>query len=111
MLHELARLPQGLKPDEFHRACTSLTTSVVFGAESLRSRAGSLTRDVAVFGRVRPISELRARLAALTLEDVNAFLAGYNPVGHATVTTLGPVDPGGPLAESVFSLPAEVHHA
>ncbi|MFC4638819.1 M16 family metallopeptidase [Deinococcus hohokamensis] len=90
LLEELARLPRGLEEAEFRRACTGLTTSVVFGAESLRGRAGSLTRDLAVFGRVRPIAELRARLAALTLDDVNAFLAGYAPLAQATVTTLGP---------------------
>ncbi|ACO47279.1 pitrilysin family protein [Deinococcus deserti] len=110
VLNELSRLPQGLEPEEFRRACTGLTTSVVFGAESLRGRAGSLTRDIAVFGRVRPIPELRARLAALTLEDVNAFLAGYDPAAHATVTTLGPVDPGGSSLAAEPSMGAEARH-
>ncbi|MFC4426437.1 M16 family metallopeptidase [Deinococcus navajonensis] len=103
LLMELNRLPRGLDEAEFRRACTGLTTSVVFGAESLRGRAGSLTRDLAVFGRVRPVAELRARLAALTLKDVNRFLASYDPSVHATITTLGPGE---------FTLPAaEVRHA
>ncbi|AIZ43953.1 peptidase M16 [Deinococcus radiopugnans] len=90
MLAELARLPQGLSADEFRRARSGLKASVVFGAESMRARAGALTRDVAVFGRVRPLAELREGLDALTLEGVNDFLAGYNPVSDITVVTLGP---------------------
>lgn len=90
LLAELARLPQGLTDAEFGRARAGLTTSVVFGAESLRARAGGLTRDLAVFGRVRPVAELRLGLAALTLERVNAFLAEYHPAPAATVVTLGP---------------------
>jgi len=90
VLAELARLPQGLTGTEFERARAGLTASVVFGAESLRARAGGLTRDLALFGRVRPVAGLRAELEALTLERVNAFLAGYDPAAQATVVTLGP---------------------
>ncbi|MEF2279552.1 pitrilysin family protein [Deinococcus sp. YIM 134068] len=93
LLAELARLPEGLTEAEFHRARAGLTASVVFGAESLRARATSLTRDVAVFGRVRSVAELRAALNALTLDGVNTFLAGYDPAAHATVVTLGPQEP------------------
>ncbi|GGO34986.1 peptidase M16 [Deinococcus humi] len=92
MLAEFARLPQGLSADEFRRARNGLRASVVFGAESMRARAGALTRDVAVFGRVRPLAELREGLDALTLEGVNRFLAGYDPVSEMTIVTLGPQD-------------------
>lgn len=90
LLAELARLPQGLTEAEFERARRGLTASVVFGAESLRGRANTLTRDLAVFGHVRPVAALRASLAALTLEKVNRFLAGYHPAVEATVVSLGP---------------------
>ncbi len=90
LLAELARLPQGLSQAEFGRARAGLVAGVVFGAESLRGRASGLTRDLAVFGRVRSVAELRAELGALSLEEVNAFLAGYDPVPYATVVTLGP---------------------
>lgn len=90
LLAELSRLGAGLEEAEFGRARRGLLTGVVFSAESLRSRAGSLTRDLALFGRVRPLAELRAAVSALTLEDVNAFLAAYDPLAGATVVTLGP---------------------
>ncbi|MFK7603222.1 M16 family metallopeptidase [Deinococcus sp. SM5_A1] len=90
MLAELARLPQGLSADEFRRARSGLRASVVFGAESMRARAGALTRDVAVFGQVRPLAGLRESLDALTLEGVNDFLTDYDPVSSMTIVTLGP---------------------
>ncbi|UQN07207.1 pitrilysin family protein [Deinococcus sp. QL22] len=105
LMAELGRLPQGLTNAEFIRAKTGLTASVVFGAESLRARATSLTRDVAVFGRIRSVADLRGQLAALTLEDVNAFLSGYDPAGQATTVTLGPV-----AVEETEVAAAEVNH-
>ncbi|UBV42323.1 insulinase family protein [Deinococcus taeanensis] len=90
ILAEFTRLPQGLTPAEFDRARAGLAASVVFGAESPRARAHALTRDAAVFGRIRSIAELRASLNALTLEGVNRFLAGYDPASQATLVTLGP---------------------
>lgn len=90
LLDELGRLPQGLTEAEFRRARTGLTTGVVFGAESLRGRAYALTRDLALFGRVRTPGEVRAELGALTLEQVNGFLANYHPAPQTTVVSLGP---------------------
>ncbi|PNY82955.1 M16 family metallopeptidase [Deinococcus koreensis] len=90
LLAELARLPQGLSAAEFERARAGLNASVTFGAEGLRGRAGGLTRDVALFGRVRPLSGLRESLARLTLDDVNTFLHGYDPIRGLSVVTLGP---------------------
>ncbi|WP_221091091.1 M16 family metallopeptidase [Deinococcus aquaedulcis] len=98
---ELARLPRGLEQAEFERARAGLAANLVFGAESLRGRAHALTRDVALFGAVRPVAALRAAVQALTLDRVNAFLAGYHPVQAAAVVTLGPAAP----------LPLEPTHA
>lgn len=87
---ELARLQGGLSADEFRRAHAGLSASVVFGNESLRGRAHALTRDLALFGRVRSVASLRAELDALTLDEVNSFLSGYSPLRGANLVTLGP---------------------
>ena len=87
---ELERLQGGLDAAEFRRAHAGLSASVVFGNESLRGRAHALTRDLALFGRVRSVASLRAELDALTLQDVNAFLGRYAPLRGATLVTLGP---------------------
>lgn len=86
----LRRLPEGLTEAEFRRAHTSLSASVVFGGESPRGRAVALTRDLALFGRVRDLKALRAELDALTLPDVNRFLHEYRPLPEASIFTLGP---------------------
>lgn len=95
ILAELSRLPRGLTDAEFQRARAGLTASVVFGAESLRARAGALTRDVAVFGRIRSVQELKDSLNRLTLHDINAFLAEYDPARDASIVSLGPGESGG----------------
>lgn len=87
---ELTRLSAGLSAEEFRRAHAGLSASVVFGSESARGRAHTLTRDLALFGRVRAVNELRADLNALTLGGVNDFLARYRPTEQVNVFTLGP---------------------
>ena len=88
---ELARLRAGLSAAEFERAREGLLGAVVFGSESARSRAGALNRDLALLGRTRTPTELRAEVEALGLERVNAFLAGFDP-GEPSRVTLGPED-------------------
>lgn len=87
---ELERLPAGLSEAEFRRAHAGLSASVVFGGESPRGRAQALTRDLALFGRVRSVADLRAELDAIRLEEVNEFLARYQPMAQASLFTLGP---------------------
>ncbi|MFC6592236.1 M16 family metallopeptidase [Deinococcus lacus] len=93
---ELERWSAGLGPAELERARAGLVTGLVFGGETLRARAGALTRDLAVFGAVRDPALLRAELEAIPLEQVNAFLAAYQPLGAASLVTLGQQSPQGP---------------
>ncbi|WP_407571229.1 M16 family metallopeptidase [Deinococcus altitudinis] len=88
MLAEFARLKQGVTLEEFGRARDALVASSVFGAESLRGRVVALTRDLSLFGRVRQPAELRARIEAMTLAGVNAFLERWDP-GEPNLVTLG----------------------
>ena len=89
MLSELARWREGLTREEFGRAHRALMASTVFGAESIRARSGSLVRDLSLFGAVRESGQMRADIAALGYEGVNAFLAGYDP-GPLSLVSLGP---------------------
>ena len=85
---ELERLRGGVSPEEFGRARQALAASTVFGAESLRGRVASITRDLALFGRLRSPAGLRHEIEGLTLEEVNGFLGGWQP-GPPSLTTLG----------------------
>lgn len=99
VMAEIKRLSAGLSAAEFKRAHAGLSASVVFGGESLRGRAHALTRDLALFGQVRSVASLRADLDALTLNDVNAFLADYHPMSAVSIVSLGPPEYALPTAQ------------
>ncbi len=89
LLHELRRLAHGISQDELERARTGLLSSLVMQGESSGSRASSLARDIFLLGEPREISSVKDALLALTLEQVNGFLASaYAP--KFTVLSLGP---------------------
>ncbi len=89
LLHELRRLAQGIDQDELERARTGLLSSLVMQGESSGSRASSLARDIFLLGEPREISSVKDALLALSLEQVNSFLAAsYAP--KFTVLSLGP---------------------
>ncbi len=90
MVSELRRWKQrGLHAGEFARAQQSLMASTVFGAESIRARSAALTSDLALFDEVRPPQHTRQQIEALTLSQVNEFLAGYE-FGPLSLFVAGP---------------------
>lgn len=92
LLEELRRpqLASGrITPDEFARAVVGMKTGLVFSGESTAARAAALAADQRRLGRPRSLAELTARIDALTLDDVNAYLA-RRELGALTVVTLGP---------------------
>jgi predicted Zn-dependent peptidase len=93
VLHaELERIntPAGrVTPDEFRRAVVGMKSRLVFSGESTSARAGSLAADYHRLGRARNLDELAAEIDGVTLDQVNAYLAGRK-LGRLTVQTLGP---------------------
>ncbi|WP_261664843.1 M16 family metallopeptidase [Deinococcus sp. Marseille-Q6407] len=97
LLDETERLRAGISEREFERARRGLLTGLAFSEESLRARAGAMLRDLVLLGRLREPGELQAQLRALTLEQVNSFLAVMpSPLPQAALVTLGSaeVQPG-----------------
>ncbi len=90
LLYELERIyDEGVEADELERARTGILSSLVMQGESSGSRADALGRDVFLFGRPRPVDEVKDALSKLTRDDVNTFLA-HRPRPEFTVLTLGP---------------------
>ena len=92
LLAELHRIntPEGvIEPAEFERALTGLKASLVFSGESTGARAGALASDFHRLGRPRSLAEIAAAYDAITLDDVNAYLARRS-LGPTTIVTLGP---------------------
>jgi predicted Zn-dependent peptidase len=88
LMAELDRIGAGVTAEEFERARTGLLSRVVFSGESTSARAGALAADVYAFGRARTLEEVRQRLAAVTLGDVNEYLRRRR-MGRVTVQTVG----------------------
>jgi predicted Zn-dependent peptidase len=75
--------------DEFHRAKVGMKSGLVFSGESTGSRAIGLASDYRKLGRARSLDELAAEVDAVTLDQLNAYVATRS-LGRVTIQTLGP---------------------
>jgi predicted Zn-dependent peptidase len=74
---------------EFQRAVAGMKSRLVFSGESTAARASALAADMHVYGRPRSLAEIAQKIDAVTLDQVNAYLA-RRKLGVLTVQTLGP---------------------
>lgn len=89
-LAEIERLARGgIEAEELEMMRAGLKSSLIMQQESTMSRSAALASDWYFLGRVRTLEEIAAALDALTPEAVGAF-AARQPIGEATVLTLGP---------------------
>ncbi len=91
-LVELKRLGGGVSTDELERTRVGMKSRVIMQGESSASRAAALAADFHYYGRTRTLDELRTRIEAVTLENLNSFLASHPPE-KITVVTIGPAEP------------------
>jgi predicted Zn-dependent peptidase len=89
LLGELGRLYEGVTEAELERARSGVLSQLVMQGESSSARASALARDVYLLGRPRSLHETRSAIEAVTLEDVNRYLASAKKPAF-TVLTLGP---------------------
>lgn len=88
-INEIERLRQGVTPEEFRRAVTGAKSRLVMQGESTSARAGSLAADVFRLGHPRSLGEIAAAVDAVTLDDLNDYLA-QRDFGDYTIVSLGP---------------------
>lgn len=99
LMGELRRVstPAGrVTPDEFQRAMVGIRSSLIFSGESTGARASGLAGDMFRLGRGRTLDEIEAQYAAITLDQVNDYLA-RREMGPVTIVTLGPAELRPPL--------------
>ncbi|MDQ7014401.1 MAG: pitrilysin family protein [Planctomycetota bacterium] len=92
LVAEMQRLgtPEGkVTPEEFGRAVAGLKSGVIFSGESTEARASALAGDLFRLGRPRSLAEIAAEIDAVSLEQLNAYVA-TRKMGRVTVQTLGP---------------------
>lgn len=89
LLNELRRISEGVTQAELTRARTGLLASLVMQGESSGARARAMASDMYLIRRARTLEEIRAAVDAITLDELNSFLANTPPPAF-TVLTLGP---------------------
>jgi predicted Zn-dependent peptidase len=97
-MEELRRVQKDVTQDELDRAKAQLRASLLMSLESTGSRCEQLARQLQVHGRIIPIEETKAKIAAVTIEQVQAAAAKMFRAAP-TLAALGP-------AEKVPALPA-----
>jgi predicted Zn-dependent peptidase len=89
MLAELARLAEGIEPNELDRLKARIKSALIMQQESSSSRSSSLARDWYHLGRARTLDEVGGLVDALSCESINSYLADHPPADF-TIVTLGP---------------------
>jgi len=97
-LQELRRVQADVTEEELARAKAQLRASLLMSLESTGSRCEQLSRQLQVYGRIIPVEETKAKIAAVTVEQVQAVAARM----FRAVPTLAALGPAG----KVPALPA-----
>lgn len=92
LLQELHRIntPTGaITREEFDRAMIGIRANLIFSGESTGARASALASDQYRLGRARSLDEMVRAFEAISLDQVNRYLASRT-LGETTIVTLGP---------------------
>lgn len=89
LLAELQRLKEGIRPDELDRCKARAKSALVMSQESTSARAASLARDWYHLGRVVSLDEVRAKIEALSTDNVLDYVRRH-PADKFTIMTIGP---------------------
>jgi predicted Zn-dependent peptidase len=88
-LEELRKVQHDVTEDELNRAKAQLRASLLMSLESTGSRCEQLARQLQVYGRIIPVEETKARIAGVTVEQVQAAAARMFRAAP-TLAALGP---------------------
>jgi len=90
---EMVRFESGVNADEFQRAVVGYKSRLIMSGESTAGRAASAAGDYYRLGRVRSLRELADEVDAISLADLNAYIADtFNSSWRQTRSafTIGP---------------------
>ncbi len=89
IVSEFNRLADGISEEEIARAKVGLKSSLILHSESSSSRAGSISSDYYILGRIRSLDEIKNSIEATSVDTVLKFLR-KNPFKDFAVVTIGP---------------------
>lgn len=89
LLREIDRLAEDITQEELDRSKIGITAKMQTHGDITRARVGELSGDIYHHGRPIPVEERKAKIEAVTIDDVRRYLATH-PRGKLCVQTLGP---------------------
>ncbi|WP_421993387.1 M16 family metallopeptidase [Roseococcus sp.] len=104
-VEELRRVQLDVTVDELNRAKAQLRASLLMSLESTGSRCEQIARQLQVHGRVIPVEETKARIAEVTVDDIQRAAVRLFK-GRPTLATLGPIGKVPTLADIAEKLAA-----
>jgi predicted Zn-dependent peptidase len=90
-LGEIHRLKEGVELEEFDRVVIGLKSQLIMQGESIPARASAIAHDFFRLGRARSLEAIEAEIDAITLDQLNAYLARRD-FGEFTIVSIGPVE-------------------
>jgi predicted Zn-dependent peptidase len=102
-LAELRKVQRDVTMEELDRAKAQFRAGLLMSMESTGSRTEQLARHLQIFGRVLPVDEIRAKIAAVTIEEVQEA-AAQTFRAAPTLAALGPARQVPGLADITASL-------
>ena len=90
-IEALRAVQKDITAEELARAKAQLRASLLMSLESTGSRCEQLARQLQVFGRVIPVEETKAKIAAVTVEQVQQAAAAMFRAAP-TLAAMGPAE-------------------
>jgi predicted Zn-dependent peptidase len=90
-IEALRAVQHDVTEDELNRAKAQLRASLLMSLESTGSRCEQLARQLQVFGRVIPVEETKAKIAAVTVDQVQQAAAAMFRA-RPTLAAMGPAE-------------------
>lgn len=93
MLDEVERAIHTFNQDELDRSKAQLRAGLLMALESPSARAGSVARQILLYGRHVPREEIVERIDAITLAEVKACTEDLVTCAPPTLAAIGPIAP------------------
>jgi predicted Zn-dependent peptidase len=88
---EMQELARSAEADEVARAKAQLRSALLMGLERPSARAEQIAAHLLAYGRVPPVSEIREKLEAVSVDDVRSFGEKLMSAERPAIAAVGPV--------------------
>jgi predicted Zn-dependent peptidase len=90
MIDEIANATETVTEAEINRAKAQMKAGLLMALESSEARLGQLARQMLAYGRPIPLSEIVAKVDAVTVESARAAGSALIRLSRPAIAALGP---------------------